>query len=192
MPESTLIVISSPSGGGKDVIIARLMKIFQNSTKLVTTTTREPRSGETPGLSYNFVSKETFEDKMKNNELLEHNKYNGNYYGVDKVVLAETLTKNSFVFTNIDVNGKASLDKNNIKHLAIFLLPESLDVLERRIKARGGVVEEDIKERLKTAKKEIEMSGDYDYKVVNKDGHIEEAVAEIESIIRGVDKKTGI
>lgn len=190
MSKSIFVVISSPSGGGKDAVIAKLIKIFSGSARLVTTTTREPRPGEVPGVSYNFVSKEEFEDKIKQGDLLEHNKYNGHYYGVDRQVLANTLENNEIVFTNIDVNGKVSLDKNDIKHLAIFLLPESLNILEQRIRARGGVTDDDLQDRLETAKKEIEMSDKYDFKVLNKEGEIGATVKEIEEIIRGLDKKS--
>ncbi len=182
--KNNLIVISSPSGGGKDAVIAKLIEIFPKSARLVTTTTRAPRPGDVEGVNYNFVSVEQFEEKIKNNELVEHNNYNGNYYGIDKGVLKETLEKNNIVFTNIDVNGKSSLDKEGIKHLAIFLLPENLEVLKNRIKARGGVSDADLKKRLKTAEKEIKMSDKYDHQVVNKEGEMEEAVEEIEGIIR--------
>ncbi len=189
MSKSTLVVISSPSGGGKDTIISKLLKIFPNSAKLVTTTSRKPRTKDIPGFSYNFVSKNDFEKKIDNDEMLEYNMYDGNYYGIEKKVLADTLLKNDFVFTNIDVNGKASLDKNGIKHLAIFLLPESTEVLKTRIENRGGLDEAQIENRLKIAKKEIEKAKGYDFRVTNKNGQIKKTVAEIERIIRGVDKK---
>ncbi|MDP2693168.1 MAG: guanylate kinase [bacterium] len=181
---NTFVVISSPSGGGKDAVIRKLMTIFPNSGRLVTTTSRQLRQNDVDGVNYNFVSKEDFEIKINHNEFIEHNFYNGNYYGVDRVVLDETLQKYGVVFTNIDVNGKANLDKKNIEHLSIFLLPESLDILENRIKKRGGVSEEDLLERLKTAEKEIEMADNYDYKVVNKEGQIDVAVSEIVEIIK--------
>lgn len=185
MPKNIFVVISSPSGGGKDSIITKLVKIFPNSARLVTTTTRDPRPDDTEGVSYNFISKKEFKNKIKKGDFLEYNNYNGNYYGIDKKVLTETLSKNNIVFTNIDVNGRESLIENNIQHLAIFLLPENLDILEQRIKTRGGVTEKELKNRLKTAKKEIKMSGKYDYKVVNKEDKIDEAVEEIGEIIRG-------
>ncbi|HLD30909.1 MAG TPA: guanylate kinase [Patescibacteria group bacterium] len=187
MKRAVFVVLSSPSGGGKDTIILRLLKVFSDSARLVTTTTRKPRVNDTAGVSYNFVSEDSFKKKIKDGEMLEYNIYNGNYYGIEKRVLSETLAGSSFVFTNIDVNGKASLDKNNIAHIAIFLLPESLKVLERRIRERGGLTEDEIKNRLNIAKKEMKKADIYDYEVKNRDGKIEQTVEKIKEII---DKKT--
>ncbi|OGH59505.1 MAG: guanylate kinase [Candidatus Magasanikbacteria bacterium RIFCSPHIGHO2_01_FULL_33_34] len=189
MSKSIFVVISSPSGGGKDTIIAKLMNIFSGSVKLLTTTTRDKRPGDVSGINYNFISKESFEKKIKNNELVEYNNFNGNYYGIEKEILAKTLANNRLVFTNIDVNGRANLKKSGVDHLSIFLLPDSIDVLENRIRERGGVEESELKKRLKIAKKEIKMANKYDYKVVNKEGYLDMAVKEIEKIINKVDKK---
>ncbi len=186
-----LVIISSPSGGGKDSVINRLLKILPGSARLLTTTTRAPRPGNVEGVDYHFVSEAEFNDKIKNNEMMEYNNYAGNYYGVEKTQLKKTLKDNSVVFTQIEVNGKHSLDKLGIENLAIFLLPESLEILAARIRGRGGVSEELIKKRLEIAKQEIESSKDYDYRIINKDDHLDETVGKVAEIVRGelgVDK----
>lgn len=178
-----LVVISSPSGGGKDSVINALIKLLPNSARLVTTTTRLPRPGNQEGVDYYFVTAEEFEKKITNQELVEYNNYAGNYYGIEKKHLFFALDKYEIVFTQIEVNGKHNLDKQNIQHLSFFLLPESLEILAERIRKRGGVDEKTLQKRLKIAQEEIESSGDYDYKIVNKDGYFEQTVEQIRSLI---------
>ena len=183
MYKGLFVVISSPSGGGKDSVIGELLKIFPESARLLTTTSRLPRPGNVEGVDYHFVSKKEFEEKIKNDEMLEYNNYAGNYYGIEKKRLENVLEKNKIIFTQIEVNGKHSLDKSKIDHLSIFLLPDSLDVLADRIRKRGGVSEEKIKSRLEIARVEIEASKDYDYKIVNRDGKFKETIEEIVQIL---------
>lgn len=187
-----LIIISSPSGGGKDAVINALLKIFPNSARLVTTTSRPPRPGNKEGVDYFFTSKNDFELKIKQDDFWEHNIYSGNYYGIEKARLVEALEKHDFVFTQIEVNGKHNLDRKKIEHIAIYLLPENIEVLRERIRRRGGLNEAQIEERLAIAKREIEESADYDYRVVNAQGKLDETVQKVAGIIRsagGVDKK---
>jgi len=180
---SLFVVISSPSGGGKDSVINELIKQLNNSARLVTTTTREPRPGNKDGVDYFFVSREDFEEKIKNIKLVEYNNYAGNYYGIEKEKLENALAEHEIVFTQIEVNGKHNLDRQNIPHLSIFLVPNDLEILADRIRRRGGVTEEVIKKRLEIAKNEIEQSADYDYRIVNKDGDFDQTVANIREII---------
>lgn len=188
MPDQTglLIIVSSPSGGGKDSVIRELLKIFPRSTRLITTTSRPLRPGNKDGVDYHFVSQEQFEKKIKHGDFLEHNFYASNYYGLEKTRLEKLLSKYDIVFTQIEVNGKHNLDKAGIKNLSIFLLPENLDILKKRIQRRGGLTPEIIAERLETAKKEIAESADYDYRLVNKDGQLAETVSETAQIIRSM------
>lgn len=178
-----LIIISAPSGNGKDAVIEALLKIVPSSTRLITTTSRPPRPGNIEGVDYYFISKEDFEDKIKNEEFLEYNFYAGNYYGTEKKILEDNIKKNKAVFLNIDVNGKHNLDKAKVKNLSIFLLPDSLEILKNRIRQRGGISEELIEERIKTAKYEIENSLDYDYRIVNENGKLDETIDKLAKII---------
>lgn len=178
-----LVVISSPSGGGKDSVINELLKILPNSVRLLTTTSRPLRPGNLEGVDYHFVSKEEFEAKIKNNEMVEYNNYAGNYYGIEKARLSEVLNKYDLVFTQIEVNGKSNLDKQDIKHLSFFLLPDSLEILADRIRQRGGVSEDLIVKRLEIAQQEIDKSENYDYRILNKDGKFQQTVEQIKQII---------
>ncbi len=184
MSKGLLVVISSPSGGGKDSVINALLKILPNSARFVTTTSRPPRPGNKNGVDYFFVSKERFEEGIKSQEFLEYNVYSGNYYGTEKKRMDEALKQFDSAFTQIEVNGKHNLDKASVPHLSIYLLPENLEVLRKRIERRGGLTSAQIDERLRIAKEEIEKSVDYDYRIVNKEGKLEETVAEAAQIIR--------
>lgn len=179
-----LVIVSSPSGGGKDSVIAGLMKIFPGSVDFVTTTTRPPRNEEKNGVDYHFVSKEQFEEMIKNNELIEHNLYAGNYYGTERAKMKEALAGHPVVFSNIEVNGKRNFDKAGFKHLSIFLLPESLDILKERIIQRGGLTPEKIEARVAQAAKEIAESDIYDFRVYNRQGKLDEAIKEAAEIIK--------
>jgi len=190
-----LVVISSTSGGGKDSVIRELLKIFPNSVRLVTTTSRPPRPGNKDGVDYYFISREEFENRLKQDEFVEYNEYAGNLYGIEKSRLEESLKNNEIVFTQIEVNGKHNLDKKQVEHLSIFLVPDSFENLAERIRGRGGVSEEKLKERLEIAKQEVEKSGDYDYRVINVQGKFKETVEKVADIIRShssIDKKRDI
>jgi len=184
MKQGMLVVISSPSGGGKDSVINALLKIMPNSARFVTTTSRPPRPGNKDGVDYHFISKEQFEQGIKNDEFLEYNVYSENYYGTDKKYLEQDLAQNDLVFTQIEVNGKHNLDKAHVSHLSIYLLPDSLENLRKRIKNRGGLTDAQIEDRLKIAKEEIEKSFDYDYRIVNTEGKLAETVQNVAKIIQ--------
>lgn len=184
--QGLLLIISSPSGGGKDSVIRELLKIFPNSARFITTTSRPPRPGNTNGVDYYFINQKQFAKQIKNGDFLEYNIYAGQYYGTEKEKLEKMLSQHDIVFTQIEVNGKHNLDKQDIENVSIFLLPENLEILKKRIQRRGGLTPEIITERLKTAEKEILDSADYDYRLVNKDGKMSETVNEIATIIRSI------
>ncbi|OGH93810.1 MAG: hypothetical protein A2538_02970 [Candidatus Magasanikbacteria bacterium RIFOXYD2_FULL_41_14] len=181
-----LVIISSPSGGGKDTVIDRLLKIFPNSTRLINTTTRVPRPKDTPGVTYDFISNEQFKTGLSNKEYLEHNFYNGYYYGVNNQRLNTALAEHDLVFTNIDVNGRKSAADAGVKNLSIFLLPDDLKNLRTRIAGRGGLDETQINERLETAKREIARANEYDFQVKNIQGKLDETVAKVTEIIKKI------
>lgn len=177
-------IISAPSGGGKDAVIAELVKRIPASSRLVTTTTRAPRPGDKEGVNYYFISPNEFKKKISNNEFVEYNRYAENYYGTEKKILEKFLSNNEVVFSTTEVNGKHNLDKLKIKNIGIFLLPESLEILKHRIERRGGTTPESLKERLELAEVEIRESKDYPYHLVNKDGALAETVKKIEEIVK--------
>jgi len=182
-PEGILVIISSPSGGGKDAVISSLLKKIEHSTKLVTTTTRALRPEDQDGITYHFVTKENFEEKIKNGEIIEYNFYAGNYYGITKTELENKLKEFNIVFTNIDVHGRRNLTAAGFKILSIFLLPESLDDLKIRISRRGGLNDTEIEQRLQTAKQEITCAHEYDFQVTNKTDKLDETIDSIAKII---------
>lgn len=185
-----LVVISSPSGGGKDSVINALLKRIPDSVRLVTTTSRQPRPGNIEGLDYYFISKDDFVKKIEAGDFVEYNFYADNYYGTQKKHLEALLREHALVLTQIEVNGKHNLDKAGIKHLSIFLLPESLDQLRERIIKRGGITPDVIDERMAIAKREIQASSDYDKKLVNAEGKLEETIDKITEIIKKKLSKT--
>lgn len=186
----TLVLISSPSGGGKNSVIKSLLSKFEQSAQFVTTTTREPREGEVHGKDYFYRTREEFASMMKDGAFVETNEYAGNLYGTEKAKLEEFLDTYDIVFSQADVNGKHSLDQLHIPHLSIFLMPESIDILKQRIIERGGVSEEKMNERMQIAEEELETSKDYDVRIVNAEGKLEETVEEIVAIIDAYRKKS--
>ena len=179
-----LIIISSPSGGGKDTVIEKLLSLFPGSVRMTTVTSRHPRPGEVDGINYFFVSENEFKKKIAAGEMLEYNIYAGNYYGTSKLILEKLQNEHQIIFSNIEVNGKHNLDKSGIKHLSIFLNPESLDILKSRIERRGGVTEKELNERLKIAEEEMIKSKDYDFHFVNAEGKLANVVENIEKTIK--------
>jgi len=179
-----LIIISSPTGGGKDAVIARLTKMFTNSVRLVTTTSRAPRPTDEEGVTYNFINKDEFERKIKEGYFLEYNNMVGNYYGTPKKYLEDLLAKYDLVFSNLDVNGKHSLDKLGIKNLSVFLLPESLEILKQRAEKRGGMTKQMIADRIKVAETEIKEARNYDYRIMNYEGKLQQTTDDIAEIIK--------
>lgn len=174
-----LIVISAPSGGGKNTIVDRLLQVVPSSARLVTTTTRQIRPKEQDGVDYFFISKEEFQDLIERDALVEYNEYVGNFYGVQKKHLAEFLEKYDVVFTTLDVHGKMSLDKLGIKHTSVFLLPESFEILKERIEGRGGTTLEQIEKRIQAAQFELEIAEKYDHQIHNIDGQIQDTVDKV-------------
>ena len=185
-----LVLISSPSGGGKNSVIRKLIDHIDDAVQFVTTTTRDRREGEINGTDYHFISRNVFEKKIEAGDFVEYNDYAGNLYGTEKEKLDASLKEHNILFSQADVNGKHSLDKLDIPHLSIFLMPESMDVLRERIINRGGVSEEKMHERLQIAEEELETSKDYDVRVINKEGKLDETVDEIAGIIEEYREKS--
>ncbi len=174
-----LVVISAPSGGGKDSVIRELIKRIPNSARCLTTTSRLPRPGNVEGVDYHFVSESEFLDKIERGEFVEYNKYAGNYYGTERSVLEAALQVHEVVYTQVETNGKKSFDRLKIPHLSIFLLPENFEVLRNRIIARGGHTREEIDERLLIAQQQIAEAGIYDLAIVNEQGKFDSTVTQV-------------
>ncbi len=177
-----LFILSGPSGVGKGTVRQRL---FEQETHLkysVSATTRPKRPGETDGIDYFYKTNQQFEEMIKGNKLLEHAKYVNNYYGTPRDYVESQLELGNDVFLEIEVQGALQVKKNFPEGVFIFLFPPSLEELKNRIVNRGTESNELVLNRLKEAKKEIDMMSEYDYVVVNDD--VDVAVSKVKAIIK--------
>lgn len=177
-----LIVISAPSGSGKGTIINGLLEKNKNLWLSVSTTSRKKRTNDIPGVTYNFVTKEEFEQMIKANYFLEYTNYAGNYYGTPKGTIKEKLGQGIDVILEIEIEGAANIKKLIPEAIFIFILPPSLKTMVKRLKKRGTDSKEKILERFHQAYKEINEITKYNYVVVN--DVLEEAIEKVSSIIK--------
>jgi guanylate kinase len=147
----------------------------------VSLTTRKPRPGEEHGKDYFFVSKSEFKERIDQGEMAEYALVYGNYYGTSALVLKDLMAEGKDVFLDIEIEGAAQIRENIKDACLIFLLPPSLEELEKRLRSRGTETEEEIKKRLDRVALEIEQAPLYDYRIVNDD--LEKAVEEVCAII---------
>lgn len=176
-----LVVISGPSGAGKDSIIENLKKINKNFWVSISMTTRAPRTGEVDGKSYFFVSKEEFEDNIKKNNFLEYATYNGEYYGTPKSKILDKLQQGIDVILEIEIQGALKIKEILPETLFIFILPPSMNELKKRLINRKTDSKEKIISRFKRAYQEINEVTKYNYVVINDD--LEDATNKVNSIL---------
>ena len=180
--DGTLIIFSGPSGSGKDTVLNELLQKHDDVKLSISATTRKPRGNEVDGVHYYFISKEDFEKKIDDNEMLEYAVYGDNYYGTPKAPVDKWLTEGKTVILKIEVQGAEKIRKMYPEALSIFIMPPSLKVLEKRIRGRQSEKEEDIIKRLSIAKNELERACEYDFAVINDD--LDDAVEDVASIIK--------
>ena len=176
-----LIILSAPSGCGKDTVFQEIKKIRNDVVESVSATTRKPREGEVDGVNYYFKTESDFQLMVVNDELLEYARYNNCYYGTPVSEVENAIDNGKICFLIIDVQGAQSILKVRPDAISIFLLPPSLEVLEKRLVNRSTNDIEDVKNRMTIAKREIDMAPLYKYSVVNDD--LEECVNTINEII---------
>ena len=178
-----LVVISGPSGVGKDTLIERLRELDPRLQYSISYTTRKPRPGEKDGVSYFFVSRQNFEALVAQGFFLEHAVYNGNYYGTPAAAVEEARAAGRDILLKIEVQGAAQVRKRAPDGVFIFIAPPSKEELVRRQELREGAVpDDDMVERLKIAETEMKHASEYDHVVVNDD--LGPAVGEVLEIIR--------
>jgi len=180
--QGQLIVVSGPSGAGKDTIVSELIKKNDNIWLSVSATSRKPRKGEVEGINYFFLSTEEFEEKIKDNYFLEYAKYADNYYGTPKEEIIKKLDKGIDVILVIEIEGAKKIKEIAPETLFIFIMPPSEKELLKRLSNRKTEEKEKIVKRFEIAYKEMNEVTKYNYVVVN--DKIETAVDKMEAIIK--------
>lgn len=186
MNKGSLFIVSGPSGCGKGTILAEILKQdkFYYS---ISATTRNPRVGEVDGANYHFLSKEKFEELIKNDGMLEYASYCDNYYGTPRKPVEDMLNAGKHVILEIEVQGAMNVMKKCPDAVSIFILPPSIKELRRRLNKRGTETDDVIEKRLAQAEREIKMAENYDYIMIN--GELELAVQDLLSVIRSQELK---
>lgn len=187
MNEGLLVVISAPSGGGKGTILKELFAKDDNLVLSVSATTRSPRPGEEHGKQYYFLQKEEFEELISQGKMLEYAQYVGNYYGTPREPVEQWMAQGKDVVLEIEVQGGAQIKKLMPVCVSIFILPPSMEVLEKRLRDRGTEEDATVRKRLEKAREEIPHAKDYDYVVFN--DRLEDAVEDLRAILRAEKRK---
>ena len=180
MEKGKLFVISGASGVGKSTVLAKVMETRPDLTFSVSATTRAPRPGEVDGVSYYFVSKDKFLDMIVKDEFLEYDDHMDHYYGTPKAQLEEKL-KECNVILDIEPNGAFNVRRHRPDATLIFIMPPSVEELEKRLRGRGDTSADQITMRLERAKWEMDQRSWYDHIVVN--DVLEDCVKEMIAII---------
>jgi guanylate kinase len=178
-----LIVLSGPSGAGKDALLARLRETECPLEYITTLTTRARREKERDNLDYHFVSPDRFQEMIKNNELLEWANVYGNWYGVPRQPVKAALEQGRDTIVKVDAQGAATIKRLLPQAVFVFLTPPSVAELSERLNQRRTESPFDLALRIKTAEGEIEKLPLFDYVIVNRHGEIDQAVAKIKAII---------
>lgn len=186
-----LVVLSGPSGVGKDAALAELRKLDRPWHFVVTATTRAIRAGEQDGIDYIFLDEPTFLRMKDDGEFVEQAQVYGRWYGVPRSQVTSGLEAGKDVILKIDVQGAATVKKMAPDALFIFMVPGSFDELQRRLSQRMTESTSEMELRLKTASEEMKHAGGFDYQVENRDNSLDEAVAAIDSIITSERRRDG-
>ena len=181
MSKGKLLVLSGPSGVGKGTVLGELMKRRSDMCFSVSATTRQPREGEVDGVNYFFVTKERFEEMIRNNELLEYAQFVSNSYGTPRAYVEQQLERGMNVILDIEVQGARNIVNMIPDAVSVYMIPPSYEELEKRLRGRGTETEAQIQGRLQTAINEARAADFYRYIIVN--DNLETAVNELDAIM---------
>ena len=181
MSKGKLLVLSGPSGVGKGTVLGELMKRRSDMCFSVSATTRQPREGEVDGVNYFFVTKERFEEMIRNNELLEYAQFVSNSYGTPRAYVEQQLERGMNVILDIEVQGARNIVNMIPDAVSVYMIPPSYEELEKRLRGRGTETEDQIQGRLQTAINEARAADFYRYIIVN--DNLETAVNELDAIM---------
>jgi guanylate kinase len=190
-PDPLVVVISGPSGVGKDETIKAMKADGDRFHFVVTATTRPRREGEEDGVDYHFVTVAEFAEMIATQELLEHAVVYGDYKGIPKQQVREALAAGHDVVLRIDVQGAATIRRMVDGVVSIFMIAESMEELERRLRERKSEPADRLKMRIATAGEEMKRVCDFNYVVVNRRDRLEETVATIQAIITAEKARVG-
>lgn len=182
LKQGKLFVISGPSGVGKDTLVGMVLQGPADLEKVVTATTRPPRTGERDGVNYWFLTAEEFDRRIREGEFLEWALVHGNRYGTPAPAVIEKLAQGISLVLAIDIQGAKSIRDEMREAVTIFIAPPSFKELEKRLRGRSTECEEEIDARIKAAEGEMAQMDRYDYAVVNTD--LEQAAEELSQIIK--------
>lgn len=182
-----VVVIAGPSGSGKNAVIDGIIARSPHCERLVTATTRAPREGEVNGVDYHFLSREEFDRALEKGDILEHRYVEslGTHYGVYKPDLDSRLALGGVILAHLDIIGARYL-KRNYDATTFFIMPDSFEHLEERVRGRNKeMTEAEIAKRMEIARREIaEHAPEYDYRIVNENGKLDETVAKVVEILK--------
>ena len=183
-PPPLLIVLSGPSGVGKDAVLLGLRALGRPWHFAITMTTRAMRAGEREGLEYHFVDLDRFLQLKDAGELLESAEVYGNWYGVPKQQVRDAVGQGRDVLVKVDIQGAETIRKLAPEAVSIFLAPADVDELRKRLEHRASETGAVLEQRLQAAWEEMEHLPKFDYQVINRDGCLDEAVQNIDAIVR--------
>jgi guanylate kinase len=180
-PRGLLFIVSAPSGTGKTTLVERLVTVVPNLRMSRSYTSRAARAGEADGVDYNFVSRDRFEEMVRNGEFLEYADVFGNYYGTAAADTERTLAGGQDLVLVIDVQGARQVRSRGLHTIGVFVLPPSALVLEHRLRGRSKDSDEQIRRRLQVACAEVVECASYEYVVINDE--VESAVDRLRAIV---------
>jgi guanylate kinase len=183
-----LFIVSAPSGTGKTTLVEKLVQVLPNLRMSRSYTSRAARAGERDGVDYHFISPEDFQRRINASEFLEWADVFGNYYGTARADVERMLADEQDVVLVIDVQGARQVKARGVDHTAIFVMPPSFEVLEKRLRGRSQDSEEQMQRRLDTARGEASSYVDYDYVVVNDE--LQATVVRLQEIIAAERSRT--